>query len=403
MKNILIGLFVAAAIILAISMILFLNPKIGDGKKTLSVRFANIAGISIGTRVTFAGRPIGEVIAIQEIREARSMIPDDTGRVYFYQLTLKIDSSIDVYNSDEVAIRTTGLMGEKSIAILPKAAPQGKTATLVTDQVLTASSIDPLENTFNHITKASSRLESSIARIDQWFTKNQDGLSQSIQGINTFFNQGAGLLSTLFDPDLISSIQNGARLLTDNLDLIKSSLADEQLLSRYARLAASLQDAADAFNSDGALTLRNLNQVSHDLAHQTGTIGKLISGEDLYLRMSSLMSKGETLMNDINHYGLLFQYDKQWKKSRTRRSNILKSLDTAKEFRTYFEGEVDAIQTSLARLTELLELAGDEKKKIVEDETFKRQFGTLLRTTQGLSDTLRLYNEELIADTSLND
>jgi phospholipid/cholesterol/gamma-HCH transport system substrate-binding protein len=64
MKNILIGLFVSAAVTLTIAMILFLDPKIGDGKKTLEVRFSNISGITIGTRVTFAGKPVGEVESI---------------------------------------------------------------------------------------------------------------------------------------------------------------------------------------------------------------------------------------------------------------------------------------------------------------------------------------------------
>ena len=126
MKNILIGLFVAAAVTIMVAMVLFLEPRIGDGKKTFRVRFANVAGIIIGTRVTFAGKPVGEVVAIQEVKEARTEPSDETGRVYVYLLTLKVDSTVDIYNYDEIAIRTTGLMGEKSIAILPKLAPKGK-------------------------------------------------------------------------------------------------------------------------------------------------------------------------------------------------------------------------------------------------------------------------------------
>ena len=60
-KNILIGLFVLMSIIIIIATVLFLQPSIGDGKKTLNVRFSNISGIHIGTRVTLAGKPIGEV------------------------------------------------------------------------------------------------------------------------------------------------------------------------------------------------------------------------------------------------------------------------------------------------------------------------------------------------------
>ena len=104
-------------------------------------------------------------------------------------------------------------------------------------------------------------------------------------------------------------------------------------------------------------------------------------------------------MNDVNHYGLLFQYDKHWQRSRTKKANILKSLDTPREFRSYFEGEVDTITTSLGRLTELLDLAGPEKKENCRDnEQFKQQFGTLIRSVQSLSESLKLYNEGLVTE-----
>ena len=69
-----------------VAMILFLKPTVGDGKKMLRVRFANIAGINVGTRVSFAGKPVGEVIPSEEIYNAREMPTDEPGRVYIYEL-----------------------------------------------------------------------------------------------------------------------------------------------------------------------------------------------------------------------------------------------------------------------------------------------------------------------------
>jgi phospholipid/cholesterol/gamma-HCH transport system substrate-binding protein len=116
------------------------------------------------------------------------------------------------------------------------------------------------------------------------------------------------------------------------------------------------------------------------------------------------MNKSETLLNDVNHYGLLFQYNKQWQKSRTKKANFLKALDTPQEFRNYFEGEVDSMTTSLGRLTELMERAGgDERMKIAQSDAFKRNFASLMRQVQGLTDSLKLYNEGLIAQTEMAD
>ena len=379
LKNILIGLFVMVSALLTVSTIMFLDPKIGDGKKTLEVRFANISGIMIGTRVTFAGKPVGEVVAIRELPDARSNHPDDTGRVYFYQLSLKIDSNTHIYNSDDIAIRTTGLMGEKSIAVLPRNAPSGKPSFEITNEILTANSVDPLENTFNQIAKVSNKMEGSFNQLDHWFASNQENLSSSIQAFNHF----------------LGTAEQSSLLLNENLALVKEGLDGDQLLHKIASLADTVRTAGDIFNSDGASALYNIQQITRDLARGEGTVGKLLNEDGFYLRLSSLLSKGETLMNDVNHYGLLFQYDKHWQRSRTKRANILKALDSPREFRGYFEGEVDTITTSLGRLNELLDLAGSDRSKIVESDPFKQQFRSLLLSVEGLADALKLYNEGL--------
>ncbi len=400
-KNILIGLFVVGAIAIMVSLVLFLKPTVGDGKKILNVRFSNITGIGIGTRVTFAGKPIGEVIHIRELPKARDEA-DDHGRIYLYQLTLKVDSSVDVYSNDEIAIKTTGLMGEKSIAILPKASTKAKPSYLITDQIVYANSTDALEHTFNQVAHTANQLEAAINRLDTWFASNQDFITNALHSFDGAMGQIEGLLAMIDKEKLVPAVRQSVDLLSDNMQSIKASLQDDGLLHKFASLADSLDQAATTFNTDGAQTLSNLNQISRDIASGSGTMGRLIIGDDFYLRVASLMNKGETLMNDINHYGLLFQYNKQWQKTRTRRANFLKALDTPNEFRNYFEGEVDAMTTSLGRLTELMERAGtEERSRIVQSEAFKSSFANLMRQVQGLTDSLRLYNEGLIAESDL--
>ena len=399
-KNILIGLFVLGAVLIMVSLILFLKPTVGDGKKILSVRFPNISGITIGTRVTFAGRPVGEVTHIRELPKARDEA-DDHGRIYVYQLTLKMDSKVDVYSTDEIAIKTTGLMGEKSIAILPKAATPSKPSHLITDQIVYANSTDALEHTFNQVTHAANELEQAVHRFDGWFAASQNDLSNAIRSFDGAMGQIDGFLGIIDQEKLVPALKESVGLLSDNLELVKTSLNDDKLLHKCANLAENLDQAASSFNTDGAQTLFHLNQISRDIASGSGTIGRLIAGDDCYLRLASLMNKGETLMNDINHYGLLFQYNKQWQKSRTRKANFLKALDTPQEFRNYFEGEVDSMTTSLGRLTELIERAGsEERSRITQSDAFKHHFANLMRQLQGLTDSLKLYNEELIAETN---
>ncbi len=397
-KNILIGLFVALAITIAISMILFLEPNVGDGKQTFFVRFANVSGISIGTRVTFAGKPVGEITGITVVPDARDQYADEGGKVFLYQLTLKLDSSVKFYTTDEVAIRTTGLMGERSIAILPKNPPKGKTLELVTNEIIYANSIDPLENSVTQVAKVAARVQTAVEHFDGWFAQNKDHLSSAIQSFDGTLSCMDALLEQIQREKIVPSLNQSLGLLSENLESIKRALNDEQLLDKTATLVDKLDQTTNFLNTEGASTLRYLNQISRDIATGTGTVGRFINSEDFYLRLSSITGKIETLMNDINHYGILFQYDKSWQRSRTKKANFLKALDTPNEFRTYFEGEVNTIQTSLGRLTELMDRAvgAEERQKVLHNESFKRDFAMLLRQVQSLTDSIKLYNEGLV-------
>lgn len=120
-KNLLIGLFLLAGLGVFVGFILFLRPSVGDQKQTLYVRFSTINKVNIGTRVLFAGKAVGEVAQINEIYHARETQPSDQlGRLYFYQLTLKLDSSVHVYSTDEISIQTSGLMGKNRLPLFLK-------------------------------------------------------------------------------------------------------------------------------------------------------------------------------------------------------------------------------------------------------------------------------------------
>lgn len=396
-RNLLIGIFTLSACLILVGMVLFLKPSLGDGKKEFKARFANIAGIAKGTRVSFAGRPVGEVVSIREVKDARQEPSDGTGKVYLYELTLKVDSSVDVYNTDEIAIRTSGLMGERSVGIFPRRPAAGEKSHLIQKgDILFANPIDPLENTFTQVTKVASRADVAVGHFDDWFMQQTEDLSKGIHHLSA-------LLTAANESELIPTLRTTADLLNTNLLSIREALTEDQLLQKISSLAVHLSETVEAFNSDGVSALQNINQFTRDLAQGTGTLGKLITGEELYLRLNSLMSKAETLMNDINHYGILFQYDKTWQRSRTKRANMLKALDSPREFKTYFEGEIDSIQTSLGRLTELLDRSSilDTQARLAQQEDFRRQFGDLLRRVEGFSQSVRLYNQELVQSIDL--
>src|SRR3990167_3315540 len=197
-KNVLIGFFALLGIVITIGIIMFLKPSIGDGKKTLNVRFANIQGVHIGTRVLFAGKAVGDVIDIATIQNARNIQKDEYGRLFFYHLKLKVDSSVEVYDTDIISIQTVGLVGEKSINITPLVVKDNKDPRIINNEIIYAKSVDSFESTAEQISALADKAEVAISTI-------------------------TNLMNNVKDTNLLNKID----LLVDNLSLTSSYFSQD--------------------------------------------------------------------------------------------------------------------------------------------------------------------------------
>jgi phospholipid/cholesterol/gamma-HCH transport system substrate-binding protein len=382
-RNMMVGICMLAACAFTIALILFLKPSIGNEAKTYYVRFANINGIGDGTRVLFAGRPVGEVSAITEITDARGEPADSLGRTYFYQLTLKVDSSVTIYKSDQVGVQTSGLLGEKSIAITPVAPPPGTLPVLVGKDPIYAQSADSLETAFYELSTLANEMYATFHYLQNWLNKNGNTLSAAVSSFQKTMNQAEKALTSVNQTQLVEQVKEGA---------LQFSLAME-------RIQCSLQEMQEGhFFSNLNKTGASVEQITRDLASGKGTLGKLIEDKDIYLRVASFLDKSNTLMNDINHYGILFHLNKTWQRERLQKVTLMNSLESPNAFKEYFTKEVDGVSMAMARLSMLLEKAqGDPtKQEIFSNKQFSEDFAEFLQEVESLADSARLYNEQLI-------
>lgn len=388
-KNLLIGLFVLSACVLVVWFIMFLRPSVGDMSKTYFIRFSNINKISLGTRVTYAGKPVGEVVCIREIFKARQQPTDEFGRLYVYELVVKVDSSISIYSSDQIELQTSGLLGEKSVAIIPKAPPRGEKAVLITDQPIYAESGDPLENTFLVIKDVASSVEDSFKEITNWVREHGESVATTIRSFGHAMDEADTFLNNMNEQDIVSDLKQGIQnfsTVSQDLDDAITKLQDKDFFDNLGTTMDSLKDAS-----------ASISQISQDIANGKGTIGKLITQDDVYYHMNSMMSKADTLMNDINHYGILFHANKGWQRMRTQRANLLNCLDTPAGFKEYFENEVDQINTAMGRISMMIEKAENRcSEDLLNNPCFKCDFDELLRQAEELTSNLKLYNNKLI-------
>lgn len=385
-KNMLIGLFVVVGCILIIGIILFIKPSVGDGRQVIKVRFANINGIAVGTPVTYAGQPIGEVATIHQVTDARQQAVNEYGQVYPYVLTLRIDSGYTIFSTDEITVATQGLLGEKYVLISPRPLKKGQVAHVITSKdVVYADSSDLLESAMNEISALSEKVDQTLNRFIRWIDKYGDDLGIAIQNAGDAANQIAMAVESF----------NNLGVMQD----VKDSLAN------IATTFGQLDQIVYNMNQDGFFT--NLSVICNNLGYSTttiaegkGTLGKIIESDGLYLQIDALMTKANMAINDINQYGFLFQYNKEWQRRRAKLMAEANRIKSPKAFQAYMNQEVDQINATLERMHSLTDRFDTDQ--LAENKRFKTKLIELMQQIDSLQSQVKVYNEELM-NTRSND
>jgi phospholipid/cholesterol/gamma-HCH transport system substrate-binding protein len=405
-KNLMIGIFVVAAVTLIFLIILFIHPTVGDDARQLRVRFANIDKVNVGTRVNFAGRPIGEVIEIREILDEHEPRPTFNGIVYPYELTLTLDSSVEVYNSDEVSLRTSGLLGEKSVNIRPMPPKPGVPLQMIqSNEIVYADESGGVEETLREFKELSDKFEEALDSIIVTLHDFKD--EQVVKKFGDAFNHISVALDDIKTSEVVQKFAGTfehLRNITDSLDepekwrnsLNNVDTFTTNMVKTWDTVDIAMNNLADTTQNTRVLTQDGKDIIANVRAGE-GTVGKVVMTDDLYIRLTSLLSKGETALNDVNHYGILFHLDKNWQRLRARRMNLLMRLSSPQEFRNFFNEEVDQISTSLSRVTMVLDESGSPSCMpcLIQNPEFTKVFSELLRRVEDVEEYLKLYNTQL--------
>lgn len=380
MKNMLIGLFVLIASSIIIGIILFIRPSVGDGKQTIKVRFENINGISVGTPVTYAGKPIGEVFSIFQVSDARQQgSTDQLGIVYPYLLTLKIDSSYVIFTTDEITVQTQGLMGERYVAIIPRPLKTGQVAQVATSKdVLYAASGDLLENIVQDLSGLSAKMQDALDKVNLWIDKYGDSLGSAVQSFDVAVSEVGKMIGDI----------NTLGIMQDVKDTMTSL---NQIMQQFDTILTDLRE--DAFFDHIAEIGASIDRITKAIAAGRGTLGKMITEDGLYLQIDALFTKANTLFNDINHYGLLFQYNKEWKRNRLRLMAEADRIRDPKAFQAFMNRQVDDLNLILERMSTLTETYSSEE--LAHNSDFKHKFVQLMQQLNSFQERVKLYNEEL--------
>lgn len=343
-KSFWLGLFVTGALVGALWFLLFLRPSVGDGQRVLRVRFANIEKVTVGTRVTFAGRPVGEVEEIRQISDARALAPDREGDPYFFELTLRVDSSVRIFSYDLITLSTVGLLGEKTVAIVPKEPRAGQPpAKEITDQLLFATTDgDQLEDALRQMGKLTHQLTRTLDELSDFFAQNNQQIHQTFVSLQGASDEARALLHSANETHFIQRAVGAMEELEKTMGLGRR-VFDEILESRViAKAARGFED---------------LSRITAQILTGEGSFGRFLFDECLYEETLAAMHSAHLVFEDVHRFGLFFQFNTTWQKERNRRRHLLTHPDTAQQLLFAFCEHLKEMQTTLAALNQLVERA----------------------------------------------
>lgn len=386
-KTILIGIFVIIGTAIVVSMLLFIHPSVGDNAKTLRIRFTDVDKIDIGTRITFAGHPVGEVVSIKELPDVRTTRSPRDGEIYVYEIEAKVDSAVDIFNTDEVLVRTSGLLGEKNIEINPMAPKAGEKIFQVGDQILYAVPTSTVETTLKKIESALDEIDSLIEKVKS---------EKIVEGVAKVTNNLVDITHALNHPEKWNQAVDNIAVLTDKArkswDTVDSTLQNIYRLSDDANKSWPKVDQALDHMTEATGTAKN---IILDTSNGKGTIGHLFVGNDLYLQVKSILHKGNTIMEDISEYGILFNTNKRWQRKEAERRRLVQRLSNPYQFANYFNNEMDQISSSLSNVSMILNDSNCDPWSLIYNPDFTANFSELIKNVGNMEETLKLYNEQL--------
>ncbi len=376
-RTMIIGAFTVGGLAIAVWAIFFFKPSVGDSKNRLTIRFSNIENIDVGTRVTYAGRPVGEVIEINQLLNARSERNDQYGRPFTYEVIIALDSSVQIYDTDLIEMHTSGLLGEKSIAIIPMAFPENTDPKSVIGKTMYAESTDPLASTLKSVADASEQISRTMSNISEVIETNQEQINSSIENLNSTLEQASNMLYQVNQLDMIGSFNRAA------MDISK-------LMNNSNQLVEQLRTTNTVEKVNTSLT--QLSQIMQSITDGKGTLGKLINDPTLYLEAVGLIERANILISDLNNYGLLFHRSARWKQKQKERQAYMDNLNSPDQFKQALENKMDKINISLEKVNAMIEKAEAGDKEIVDSNEFKTYFYQLLNEVNRLQNLIEMYN-----------
>ncbi|THH41678.1 MlaD family protein [Neolewinella litorea] len=310
-----IGILAVVAILLAFWGFKFIQgSNLFTSSQTYYVEYKDVAGLTVGTPVQISGVSVGSVKAIQLDQQKKLVV-----------VTLEVRKNVNIPEGTRAYITTVSLLGEKAVELQYERPcfgdgdcaesgsfltgsskgilasflgtdPDGDPASAIKDQVTEA--VDSLQWTLfseesnNPIARSSRDLAVTMENLKATTAQLQAIMNANSRQINSTFRNLESLTGALSDKEeSISSIIDNADTLTSNLSNLELQQTVEEVNASIVRLRGTLDEADRA--------LGGVTAVMQEVQNGEGTLGKLLTDDEIYQRLNRASLAADTLLSDF--------------------------------------------------------------------------------------------------------
>ncbi|HEY6143926.1 MAG TPA: MlaD family protein [Flavobacterium sp.] len=279
------AILVLSTIILFIWGYSFLKGKdLFTNYKKVYVEYDNVEGLTTATAVTLNGLIIGSVTDIT--------INQNNGKV-LVELLLKTE--FPVSKSSTAAIYEPGFIAGKQIAIYPNYSD--KTVVVNGDKLKGTTEAGLTASLQQKLVPLQEKLEKVLINVDHLVTGLNNTLDAKAQA--DLKKTISELSNTMTEFHKVS--QNANTILDENKGEIKGMVANfNKVSSDFSKISDSL-NKADLGKTAKNLqqTLANVDKIMVDLQAGKGTMGKLLTDEELYKNLAKTSKELDLLLEDV--------------------------------------------------------------------------------------------------------
>lgn len=233
--------------------------------------------------VTIKGNKIGKISGIE--------YDTSTGKT---KVTISIDEDIKFSTNSKIKLYETGLMGGNALAIVPEPGDQmaksGDYLESRVEQGLVRSLTENFSGISSNLGNTMQSADTLLINLNKIVVDNsEEGLKQTIAELNitiASFNRLSNSINALVsknDEELSSAIKNFNTISSD-LAVLTNDLKDVKLSESISKLEG---------------TLESVNTLMTDIQNGKGTLGKLMTDEQLYANLEGASLQLEQLLQDF--------------------------------------------------------------------------------------------------------